>query len=243
MRRVTLPYSVVFVRPHPFGVLAAVRLPQDKQPVPSEVLARLTLEEQLFAREESGFRQVEIVGARLAWHAAAKPLGLDGSLLRGVERAPLPPGGVAASLTHKRDLALALVHHEHDGRLGIDLEGDSRPHTRIAEKVLRPEELARIEAMSEERKWLEVLVRFAVKEAVYKALQPYLLRYISFMEASVDVDLSKVASSVVLNELEQVDVVTRPVIHLHLKDGEEVEPLECVCEHSGARVLAAVRSR
>lgn len=236
-------FSLAFVRPHPFGVVAAVRLPPDKEPVAESVLERLTHEEQQLVRVESGFRQIELVGARLAWHAAAQALGLDGSLVRGIDRAPHPPPGVSVSLTHKRDLALALVQRGDAGRVGLDLEGDGRPHTRIAEKVLRDEELAVISAAEPERQWLEVLVRFAVKEAVYKALQPRLGRYIAFSEASVVVDLTGVLPSAEVADFTTVDAVTTPLVTLHLKEGEQVEALECVCHHAGGRVLAAVRSR
>jgi 4'-phosphopantetheinyl transferase EntD len=243
MRPVPASFPLVFIRPHAFGVLAAVRLPPDKGPVPEAAWARLTPEERALGQAEEGFRQLEFVGARLAWHAAAQTLGLDGSLLRGLERAPTPPQGVSVSLTHKRDLALALVQRAGEGRLGVDLEGDGKPHTRIASKVLRAEELARVDAAPERRQWLEVMVRFAVKEAIYKALQPRLGRYIGFSEACVQVELADLELSHEVSDFTHVDAVSHPVVTLHLKDGEPVAPLECVCQHSGGRVLAAVRSR
>jgi 4'-phosphopantetheinyl transferase EntD len=234
-------YSTLFVRAHPFGVVAGVRLPPEKAPVPESVVARLLDDEQRVARGLDGFRAQEWVGARLAWHEAAKAFGLGpNALLSGDERQPLAPTGVSVSLTHKRDLAIALVGHSVDGALGVDLEGEGRARTRIAERVLRPEELAVVQGQPEARQWLEVMVRFAVKEAIYKAVHPTLRRYVGFEEARVEVDLSAVRTSDEVVDFSSVEHLTRPHVTLLVSPPPR---LECVAEHAGGRVLAAVRAR
>ena len=235
------PFATLFVRPHAFGVIAGVRLPDSKEPVPAEVLARLHPAEREAAAALLGYRQPEWVGARLAWHAAAGSLGRPlEPLLSGPEHQPLGPAGVAVSLSHKRDLAVALVGPAQAGALGVDLEGDGRSRLRVAEKVLREEERVALAALSPERQWLEVMVRFAVKEAIYKAVHPVLRRYVGFHEASVEVDLSALAVSEVLADFTQLDGTSAPRAVLR----SQPEPrLECVAEHAGGRVLAAVRAR
>jgi 4'-phosphopantetheinyl transferase EntD len=147
---------------------------------------------------------------------------------------------VSVSLTHKRDLAIALVGHASAGALGVDLEGDGRARTSIASRVLCAEELALVSALPEERRWLEVMVRFATKEAIYKAVHATLRRFVGFDEALVDVDLSEVPVSAALEDFTRVEVVTWPRAVLH---SQPQPALECVAEHAGGRVLAAVRAR
>jgi len=181
------PFALEWVRSTRFGALAAVSLPTGKEPVPAEVLAQLDPAEAAFATSESGRRQIEIVGGRLAARAAAKHLGVAWpALLSGNEREPQCPPGVSASLTHKTDLAIALVARSSDGTVGIDLEGDERERVTIASRVCRPEELEEIEALPENQRWLKILVRFAVKEAVYKAVFPHVRHYFGFQAARVD---------------------------------------------------------
>ena len=69
--------------------------------------------------------------------------------------------------------------------LGIDLEETDRDRPGVASRVLRPEELAAVEALPPERRWRDTAIRFSIKEAIYKALHPYLLRYIGFGEVAV----------------------------------------------------------
>jgi 4'-phosphopantetheinyl transferase EntD len=92
----------------------------------------------------------------------------------------------------------------------------------------------------EERRWLEVMVRFAVKEAIYKAVHATLRRYVGFDEASVSVDLSTVRVSEELADLSSVEVTTSPNAVLR---SDPAPQLECFAEHAGGRVLAAVRAR
>jgi len=145
---------------------------------------------------ERGRRQIELVGGRLAWRAAARELGVgaDWPLLPGPERVPLAPSGLTVSLTHKEDLAVALVGAEAQGLVGIDLEGDGRDRSAVASRVCRPEELAEVDALPREARWLSVMVRFAVKEAIYKAIAPQLGRFFGFQAARVDVSSREAVS-------------------------------------------------
>jgi 4'-phosphopantetheinyl transferase EntD len=56
----------------------------------------------------------------------------------------------------------------------------------IASRICRPEELAEIEALPEDQRWPAVMVRFAVKEAVYKAVFPFVRHFFGFQAARVD---------------------------------------------------------
>ena len=71
--------------------------------------------------------------------------------------------------------------------VGIDLELASRPGKKssIAKRVLtrrEQAELGKVTGVSAEE---EVLLRFSLKEAIYKAVHPLLCQYVSFQEAEV----------------------------------------------------------
>jgi 4'-phosphopantetheinyl transferase EntD len=180
------PFAEVLLAHGPFGCLAAVSLPSDLAPVPPEVFARLDPEEQSLGRELKGRRQVAFVGGRIAFRMAAASARLPtGPLLTGPRGEPTLPPGVAGSIAHKRTLAIALVGPSSRGTLGVDLEELLPDRSAIARRVLRPEEVAAVTCTPPEARWREILLRFSVKEALYKALHPLLRRYVHFDEASV----------------------------------------------------------
>jgi 4'-phosphopantetheinyl transferase EntD len=189
--RVTEPFVPSWVKQVRFGVLAGVPLPAGLEPVSPSVLARLHPKEAAFASEERGRRQIEVAGGRLAFRAAASAFGAEVSswpLLADSARVPLGPPGLTVSLTHKEDLAIAFVGTSHSGLVGIDLEGGPRDRSAIMSRVCRPEELAVVQALPEGERWPNVMLRFAVKEAIYKAIAPQLGRFFGFQAARVEVE-------------------------------------------------------
>lgn len=91
-------------------------------------------------------------------------------------------GGATSSLGIDDSLGLDLEHR--DGRSAVELE-------RLARQVLRPEELASLPSSrghsDDERNTYAaaVMARFSLKEAVYKAIDPHLRRYVGFLEVGV----------------------------------------------------------
>jgi 4'-phosphopantetheinyl transferase EntD len=127
------------------------------------------------------------------------------------------------SVTHKNDVALALVGAAGAGTVGIDLEGGGREPLNIASKVLRADELDALHSLPLDVRWAQLVRSFALKEATYKAIHPHVRRYVSFHEARV--------------------TVVPPRVELFLVDSS-VAPLrlEAVIEEVGPRVLAMVRA-
>ena len=167
----------------------------------NEVLLRLDPAERDLAKGMRGRRQIEFTGGRLAWRAIS---ARHGPLRTGKRGEPLCPEGLSVSLTHKQDLAIALVGKEDDGTLGLDLEGDARERMTIGERVLRPEELEVVRALPAAEQWRAVLLRFALKEAAYKAIHPHLLRFVGFQEARVTLGA----------QAPTVEIVTEPTLVL-----------------------------
>jgi 4'-phosphopantetheinyl transferase EntD len=181
-------YEVDSVRAHDFGVLAQVALPEQNDAVPPPVLARLAPEERALASSFHGFRQIEFVGGRLAYHAAAATFGDHPPLLTAAGGVPTASAALTVSLSHKRNAAVALVASAAHGTVGVDLENDVRPRLAIASRVLSVTEQQVFDSLSEALRWPYLQRVFALKEATYKAIYPHLRRFVGFGEASVSFD-------------------------------------------------------
>jgi 4'-phosphopantetheinyl transferase EntD len=171
-------------------VVAGVRIPDAPEPVPEAVLERLQPEEAAHALTLRGYRQVQFVGGRIALRHAIGQLGVKaGALLSTPRGAPIVPEGIVGSVSHKRDLAIGMAARDNGWTLGVDLEdyGPARPS--IASRILRPAELAAIESLDAPERWIATVQRFSIKESIYKALDPYVQRYVGFEEAEVHPDL------------------------------------------------------
>lgn len=222
-------FSVCLKDAREHGVLIGISLPPTPEPVPEGVLARLFPEEREHARSLRGFTQVQWVGGRLAAQRAVRSLGQEpGPILSGPRGAPLvpPEHGVALSIAHKHDMAVALVARVQHGALGVDLEDLAPSRMRVADRVLTPAELETVGQLPKERQWTAVVVRFSLKEAIYKALAPRLGRYIDFSEAEVDPDPDGTAQ-----------------VRLFLVDGEPPAVLAARYTWLPGRVLSTVRAR
>jgi len=208
-------------------VLTAVHIPDAPDPVPGEVLDRLDPEEAALARSLRMYRQVQFVGGRLAMRAAFEQIGAAPAPVLSDDRgAPVLPSGLSGSISHKRDLALALVARDSHGTLGVDLEDYAPPRMGIIDRILVEEEQRTVEALAEDRRWIAVLLRFSIKEAIYKALDPFVHRYVDFHEAVVTPDLHGWAD-----------------VELRLKNGEGPFDVEARYEWLHGRIVTSVRIR
>lgn len=122
------------------------------------------------------------------------PVAGDTPILRTHRGAPLLPAQVTGSVTHKRTLAMAAVAPRVGTLQHIGLDLEARPTARdlerpsVARKILTSHEFAslhefRHDALAERER---VLVYFALKEAVYKAIDPFVERYVRFTEVELD---------------------------------------------------------
>ena len=183
-------YEVAFLHALPHGIAVGVHIPTEKTPVPDSALQALHPDEASIAQSLEGFRKIQFVGGRLAIRAALHHLGQDhGPLTRTERGAVLLPANLAGSISHKGALALGMVAKRDQGTLGVDLEEYLPARPQIENKVLRPEEIEAIAQLPDDRRWIATLIRFSIKEAIYKALDPYLQRYIGFDEVRVSPDL------------------------------------------------------
>lgn len=154
-----------------------------------------------------GYRRATFTGGRQALRAAAAAAAID---LPGVlvtpRGAPAAPPPLCASVSHKLDpkaapellgtnvaaafLARTTTAHE---RFGVDIEVVRPRRSDLARHILRPNELAMLDAIPTPDKDRAVLRAFSMKEALYKALDPHVQRYVGFLE----VELNTLAADVV----------------------------------------------
>jgi 4'-phosphopantetheinyl transferase EntD len=183
-------FAIAFARDLPFGRCVGVTLPLgDDGPAR---LPALHPDEAAHALALPVARRATWVGGRVALRAALADLGIaaTGPILATARGAPALPAGAAGSVSHKRSLAVALAAREVGGgaSLGIDVEVARGLRDDIGSRVLAPEERARVDALPDGERARELLVAFSAKEAIYKALDPHVTRYVSFHEVALDRD-------------------------------------------------------
>jgi 4'-phosphopantetheinyl transferase EntD len=140
--------------------------------------------------EEAGSIASTVVGARRA-SGAARIVARELLAQLGHPRAPVPksasgepiwPAGIAGSLAHDDEVAVAAVGPRRDvGSVGIDVEPAVLLPPDMLELIATPQELHKIADDPLRGKLL-----FAAKEAVYKAVYPLERVFLEFRDIEVD---------------------------------------------------------
>jgi len=169
----------------PFGTCVGVALPEAAAFEPP---GALHAGEAAFARGMPEATRAAWVGGRVALRAALAAVGVEapGPILATPRGAPCLPAGAVGSVSHKRTIAVALAARASEplATVGIDVE-ELRPlRADIARRVLTPDERAALPPDGPARD-AEVLRAFSAKEAIYKALDPWVRRFVGFEEATL----------------------------------------------------------
>lgn len=155
----------------PHGLCIGVDLPADP--------ARLHPEERAFAETLQPLRRETWIGGRVALREAlARMGGPEGPILATDRRAPRMPAGFVGSISHKSSIAVALVDRDRGWTIGVDVEEPGAAE--IGPRILTAKEQTEVRDRPE-----EILVRFSLKEALYKALDPWVKRYVGYTEVEV----------------------------------------------------------
>ena len=146
-------------------------------------LAALAGAEQARAAGLGAVRRRAYVAGRTARRLALGDAGdpVAAALVADDRGAPVLPPGWIGSVSHKAGVAAALVAPAGAGRIGVDLERAAPPRGDIAPRVLTARELAQLDDRGR-----GVTLRFSIKEAIYKAIDPYLRRYVGFTEVELE---------------------------------------------------------
>jgi enterobactin synthetase component D len=130
-------------------------------------------------------RRRTYVGGRVALRRALAELGLldVGDIGADDRGAPALPNELSGSIAHKDEVAVAYVERRSQGgRVGVDVELSRELSEGVVRRVLCDDELQELEACGEQVRARVALERFAAKEAIYKAIDPFLRRYVGFRE-------------------------------------------------------------
>ena len=156
-------------------------------------------DEQAAAARYRDGRAREYLAGRRALRAAVGDLGLVpalGPIAADARGAPQLPAAVVGSISHKATLAIALAAPAAGWTVGIDLELRAPRPTDISRRVLTAPEQAALAHLPPDAQRRAVVRTFAIKEAVYKAIDPHLRRYVGFLEVAVRDDDAGVAVTV-----------------------------------------------
>ncbi len=168
------------------GRCVGVRIPSEEATLDALVESALSPEQRIRARGLPILRRRTWVGGRAAMREVLERLGAGSHAVAADDRgAPVLPAGFAGSITHKEGLAVALLAVESTARVGVDLEMDVPRSQDLSSRILTDGEAAELAALDAVALAREVLLRFSAKEAVYKALDPFVRRYVGFKEVSV----------------------------------------------------------
>lgn len=182
-----MPFERRFTTRLPFGVCVGVALP-DVVPADFDWPALLHPDERAFARALSEPRRAAWIGGRVALRTALDAAGLSSQepLLATERGGPRLPAGAAGSISHKADLAVAIAAPSGapPATVGIDLEQLRPLRVDVSARVLTPHEREALPPPGPQRD-AQILRLFCAKEAVYKALDPWLGRYVGFKEVEI----------------------------------------------------------
>ena len=130
----------------------------------------------------------KFLGGRIALRRALRFISADAPpILKNEYGAPTLPSHLTGSISHKDDLAVGVAKFDTIGRIGVDLEHTyNKAASTLWRRVLTTNEQSRLGRIPETSREEEVLLRFSLKEAIYKAIHPYLCRSIDFTEIEID---------------------------------------------------------
>ena len=191
LRNSPVPFDIAFDLELPHGRCVGIHLPGElAEEAAAHARARLDAAEWAFAETLAPLRRHTWVGGRIALREALRRSAItSGAVLSKARGAPALPQGVAGSVSHKATLAAAIIARDEDATRGIDIEivapRSLESIAGIARHALTEEEQRDLAAMPEGLRGRELLVRFSAKEAIYKAIDPFLNRYVGFKEVTL----------------------------------------------------------
>jgi enterobactin synthetase component D len=167
------------------GKCVGVALPPADELLIDALSSELHDEEIALARPLKPRRQVTFVGGRIAMRRAMGDDSFnDQPLLIDALGAPKMPCSWVGSISHKNQIAVAIAAKGGGAHVGVDIEAAAPSKHKIQKMILRPEEEENLGGLKDVSQDEEVLLRFSLKEAVYKSLNPFLKRYVGFKEVA-----------------------------------------------------------
>lgn len=179
-------FAIAFERSLPCGLCVGVTIPEEDAGITPAVMARLHPDEARHAATLYPRRQPTWIAGRLALRAALAGLGAPPDPILADDRgAPRVPAGMVGSISHKRLLAVGLAGKECGWTVGVDVEQRQMGKQDITRHVLTDAERAGLAALDPGSREQAVMLRFSLKESIYKAIDPHVRRFVGFHEVDV----------------------------------------------------------
>ena len=152
----------------------------DDDELPTAIAALPAAEQALAHAKLLPSTRRDFVAGRTALHLALDDF--ENAIARNHRNAPAMPPGFTGSVSHKQGTAIAIVAPAGAGWVGVDLEHALPSKQDIAKRILTAAERT---ALPDDPR--AVTLRFAIKEAIYKAVDPIVERYVGFTEVELEV--------------------------------------------------------
>ncbi|WP_263146433.1 4'-phosphopantetheinyl transferase superfamily protein [Pseudomonas sp. RIT-PI-AD] len=183
------PFDYTWPLPHALDAVRLVSCRFDPARLDAADFQRCAVPTPASIQRSVAKRQAEYLAGRLCAREAMAPLiGARRVPPIGEDRAPVWPGRICGSISHGAGIAAAVVADRRQWRgLGLDIEEllpDERA-ARLAEEILVPAELERLAVLPAERRAEYVTLVFSLKESLFKALYPLVLKRFYFEAAEV----------------------------------------------------------
>lgn len=140
-------------------------------------------------------RQAEYLAGRLCARTALQQVNAELGVqapsiapILGEDRAPIWPAHITGSITHSDGWAAAIVASNSAWRgLGLDAETllEATRAERLAGEILNPAELQRLAQLPADQRAHLTTLTFSIKESLFKALYPLVLKRFYFEHAEV----------------------------------------------------------
>ena len=172
--------------PRPVSGAQLVSCAFDPANLASDDFQRAAIEQTPALQRSVAKRQAEYLAGRVCARAALETL--DGRRYvpaTGEDRAPVWPADITGSITHGKGRAAAVVAHKGNCQgLGLDQETllDDERATRLMKEILTAAELQRLDPT---QAGLAVTLTFSIKESLFKALYPLVLKRFYFEHAEL----------------------------------------------------------
>lgn len=172
--------DLIFQRETRHGLCVAMRIPEDGR----AMYEALPIEERVVGASFGDKRRRTFAAGRTVLRYALGQLGVElkTPLLRDDRGAPVLPDGVLGSLSHKETFACALVAKALPRlHIGVDTERLGAVRAEHASLILTQREEKRLRTPHD---WVLAL---SLKESLYKALDPFVHRFVGFKEVEVEI--------------------------------------------------------
>ncbi len=138
-------------------------------------------------------RKREFAAGRRAARDALQEIGAaTAAIPKGTDRAPVFPAGLAGSITHTRQAALAIAAQNAQFRtLGVDIEPYAPLKAELLKAICTPQDREMLDGLPDNQRLLAARCLFSAKEAVFKAQYPLTGQVFGFDAASITFNPSR----------------------------------------------------